>query len=147
MAAMKSKKTSRNNNAAALEPTARHLWLASLGALAAVRRESKAVVKRASSKLEDTVADARFALRRAEADVRASVHGVRSQVEPKMLKFSSDVEARLAPIVDKLGLDKFGLKAKARQAPRKARKTAAKKPTLRRATRKPAKRAAENVAS
>ena len=147
MAAMKNNKTSRNKNAALLAPTARHFWLATLGAVVAVRRESKAAVKRASSKVEDTVADARLALRRAEADVRASVNGVRSQVEPKMLKFSSDVEARLAPIVDKLGLDKFGLKAKTKRAPRKSSKPAAKKPSLRRATRTPAKRATKNVAS
>ncbi len=58
------------------------------------------------------------------------------------MKLSSDVEARLAPIVDKLGL-----KPKVRPAPRKGRKPAAKKPTLRRTTRKPAKRAAKSMAS
>ena len=140
MAAMKNKKTSRNKHAAIVEPTARHLWLASLGALVAVRRESKAAVKRASSKLENTVADARYALRRAEADVRASVHGVRTQVEPKMHKFSSDVEARLAPVLAKLGLD-----TKAKRAPRKARKTTAKAP--RRTVRKPARRVAKQAAN
>ena len=147
MAAIKSKKTARNNNAATVEPTARHLWLASLGMLVAFRRESKAAVKRANSKVEDTIADARFALRRAEADLRSGMADVRGQVQPKMMKLSSDVEARLAPIVDKLGLDKFGLKAKAKRAPRKGRKPAAKKPTMRRATRKPSKRAVKKLAS
>lgn len=135
MAALK-KKATRKPQAAVLEPTPRHLWLASLGMLVAARRESQALVQRAASKLESSVADARYAIRRAEADLRASVDGVRSQVEPKMQKFSHDVEARLAPIVAKLGLKP--------KAPRKARKTATK--PVRRSVRKPAKRVAKKVA-
>ena len=136
MAALK-KKATRKTQAAALEPTPRHLWLASLGMLVAARRESKVVAKRAASKVEATIADARYALRRAEADLRAGVDGVRSQVEPKMQKLSGGVEARLAPIVAKLGLKP--------KATRKTRKPAAK--AVRRAVRKPAKRAAKQAAS
>lgn len=135
MAALK-KKATRKTQAAALEPTPRHLWLASLGMLVAARRESKVVAKRAASKVEATIADARYALRRAEADLRAGVDGVRSQVEPKMQKLSGDVEARLAPIVAKLGLKP--------KAARKARKPATK--AVRRTVRKPAKRAAKQAA-
>ncbi len=135
MAALK-KKATRKTQAAALEPTPRHLWLASLGMLVAARRESKVVAKRAASKVEATIADARYALRRAEADVRASVDGVRSQVEPKIQKLSGDVEARLAPIVAKLGLKP--------KAARKARKPATK--AVRRTVRKPVKRAAKQAA-
>ena len=138
MAAIK-KKSTRKTQAAALEPTPRHLWLASLGALVAVRRESKAAVQRAASKVENAVADARYAIRRAESDLRAGVDGVRGQVAPKMACISGEVEARLAPIVAKLGL-----KPKARRAPRKGRKTAAK--ATRRAVRKPAKRVAKKAA-
>ena len=138
MAASKQKAT-RKNTVATLEPTPRHLWLASLGMLVAARRESKAAVQRATSKVESSVADARYALRRAEADLRAGVDGVRNQVEPKVQKFSSDVEARLAPIVAKLGLA-----PKTKRAPRKARKTAAKQ--ARRVVRKPAKRVAKKAA-
>lgn len=137
MATMK-KKPTRKPQATALEPTPRHLWLASLGMLVAARRESKAAVQRATTKVENTVADARYAIRRAEADLRAGVDGVRSQVEPKVQKLSSDVEARLAPIVAKLGLKP--------QAKRKGRKPAAKKPVARRAVRKPAKRVAKKAA-
>lgn len=136
MAALK-KKATRKTQAAALEPTPRHLWLASLGMLVAARRESKVVAKRAASKVEATIADARYALRRAEADLRAGVDGVRSQVEPKVQKLSNDVEARLAPIVAKLGLKP--------KAARKTRKPVAK--AVRRAARKPAKRAAKQAAS
>ena len=138
MAAIK-KKATRKTQAAALEPTPRHLWLASLGALVAVRRESKAAVQRAASKVENAVADARYAIRRAESDLRAGVDGVRGQVAPKMACISGEVEARLAPIVAKLGL-----KPKARRAPRKGRKTAAK--ATRRAVRKPVKRVAKKTA-
>ncbi len=134
MAALK-KKATRKTQAAALEPTPRHLWLASLGMLVAARRESKVVAKRAANKVEATIADARYALRRAEADLRAGVDGVRSQVEPKMHKLSGDVEARLAPIVAKLGLKP--------KSARKARKPAK---TVRRTVRKPAKRVAKQAA-
>ncbi len=71
-------KVNPNNNAAIVEPTARYLWLVWFGALVAVRRESKAAVKRTSSEVENTVADARHALRRAEANLSASAHGVRT---------------------------------------------------------------------
>ena len=138
MAATK-KKPTRKPQAAALEPTPRHLWLASLGMLVAARRESKTAVRRAAGKVENTVADARYAIRRAEADLRAGVDGVREQVAPKVACISHEVEARLAPIVAKLGL-----KQKAKRAPRKP---AAKKPATHRATRKPAKRVAKKVAS
>ena len=140
MAAIK-KKATRKTQAAALEPTPRHLWLASLGALVAVRRESKAAVQRAATKDENTIADARYAIRRAESDLRAGVDGVRGQVAPKMACISGEVEARLAPIVAKLGL-----KPKARRAPRKGRKPAAKQAAGRRTTRKPAKRVAKKTA-
>jgi len=137
------KKATRKPQVAALDPTPRHLWLASLGMLVAARRESKAAVLRVTSRIENTVADARYALRRAEADLRAGVDGVRGQVAPKVACFSNEVEARLAPIVAKLGLapkaGRFTRKAK-------ARKSAAKKPVARRAVRKPAKRVAKKAA-
>lgn len=141
MAALK-KKPTRKTKTTALDPSPRHLWLASLGVLVAARRESQAAAKRAAAKVENTIADARFALRRAEAELRAGVDGVRGQVAPKVACISNEVEARLAPIVAKLGL-----KPKAKRAPRKARKTAAKKPAAaRRAVRKPAKRVAKKAA-
>lgn len=136
MAALK-KKATRKTRAAALAPTPRHLWLASLGMLVAARRESKAVATRAAGKVETTIADARYALRRAEADLLAGVDGMRRQVEPKMHKLSGDVEARLAPIVAKLGLTP--------KAVRKTRKPATR--AVRRIARKPAKRVAKQAAS
>ena len=126
------KKTTSN-----VEPNLRHVWLASLGLLVAARRESKAAAQRATAKAEGAIADARRAVKRAEADLRGGIEGVRDQVQPKVVKLSSDVEARLAPVLDKLGL-------KSKQK-RKTRKPAAKTPTLRRAIRKPAKRVARKA--
>ena len=132
------RKTKQTSN---VEPNLRHVWLASLGLLVAARRESKAVAERASAKAETAIADARKAVKRAEADLRGGIEGVRDQVQPKVVKFSSDVEARLAPVLDKLGL-----KSKQKRTARKTRTPAAKKPTLRRATRKPVKRVAKKAA-
>ena len=134
------KNASRKNSTTALEPSLRHAWLASLGLLVAARRESKAAAQRAASKMETAMADARIVMKRAEADVRGGIEGVRGQVQPKVVKFSSEVEARLAPVLDKLGL-----KPKQKRAARKTRKPAAKKPALRRAIRKPAKRVARKA--
>ena len=135
------KTASRKNTTTALEPNLRHAWLASLGLLVAARRESKAAAQRAATKAETAIADARKAVKRAEADLRGGIEGVRDQVQPKVVKFSSEVEARLAPVLDKLGL-----KPKARRAPRKGRKPAAKQAAGRRTTRKPAKRVAKKTA-
>ena len=131
----------RKKTTTTIEPNLRHVWLASLGLLVAARRESKAVAERAAAKAETAIADARKAVKRAEADLRGGIEGVRDQVQPKVLKFSSDVEARLAPVLDKLGL-----KSKQVRTTRKTRKPAAKKPALRRATRKSATRVARKAA-
>ena len=131
----------RKKTTTTIEPYLRHVWLASLGLLVAARPESKAAAQRATAKAEGAIADARKAVKRAEADLRGGIEGVRDQVQPKVLKFSSDVEARLAPVLDKLGL-----KSKQVRTTRKTRKPAAKKPALRRATRKSATRVARKAA-
>ena len=141
MATIRKNATRKTKQTSNVEPNLRHVWLASLGLLVAARRESKAAAQRATAKAEDAIADARKAVKRAEADLRGGIEGVRDQVQPKVLKFSSDVEARLAPVLDKLGL-----KSKQKRTARKTRTPAAKKPTLRRATRKPVKRVARKAA-
>ena len=133
------KKTTSN-----VEPNLRHVWLASLGLLVAARRESKAAAQRATSKAEGAIADTRKAVKRAEADLRGGIEGVRDQVQPKVMKFSSDVEARLAPVLDKLGLkSKVGKAARGRKPMKKTatRRTtrgapARKKPVAKRTVRK-----------
>ena len=141
MATLRKNAPRKNKTTSTIEPTLRHVWLASLGLLVAARRESMAAAQRATAKAEGAIADARKAVKRAEADLRGGIEGMRDQVQPKVLKFSSEVEARLAPVLDKLGL-----KSKLKRAARKTRKPAAKKPALRRATRAPAKRVANKAA-
>lgn len=132
------KNAPRKKTTAKVEPNLRHVWLASLGLLVAARRESKAAAQRATAKAEGAIADARQAVKRAEADLRGGIDSVRDQVRPKVVRLSSEVEARLAPVLDKLGLKT--------QPKRRGRKPAAKKPVARRTTRKPGKRVAKKVA-
>lgn len=131
----------RKKTTTKIEPNLRHAWLASLGLLVAARRESKAAAQRAAIKAEGAIADARKAVKRAEADLRGGIDSVRDQVQPKVVQFSSEVEARLAPVLDKLGL-----KSKQARPSRTTRKPAAKTPALRRSTRKPATRVAKKAA-
>lgn len=132
------RKSAARKKSNTLEPTPRHLWLASLGLLVAARREGKAAAGRAVTRAESAVANAQKAVKQVEADLRGSLDEVRGQVQPKVAKFSNEVEARLAPVLDKLGLKK--------QAKRRGRKPAAKKPVARRTTRKPGKRVAKKAA-
>jgi hypothetical protein len=122
-----------------LDATPRHLWLASLGLLVAGRREGRHLLQQAQAKAATAADDACKAVRQAEAGLRGSLGTVRQQVEPKVQSLGSEVEARLAPIVAKLGLKPAGKRAvrKARKAPAKA---------VRRVARKPAKRVARKTA-
>lgn len=122
-----------------LDATPRHLWLASLGLLVAGRREGRHLLQQAQAKAATAADDARKAVRQAEAGLRGSLGTVRQQVEPKVQSLGAEVEARLAPIVAKLGLKPAG-----KRAARKARKAPAK--AVRRVARKPAKRVARKAA-
>ena len=140
MATLRKSAPRKNHKASkpALEPTPRHVWLASLGLLVAARREGKAAAGRAAAKAGTAAASVRQAVKQAEAGLRDGLHDVRGQVQPTVVKFSHEVESRLAPVLDKLGLKK--------QAKRRGRKPAAKKTVARRTTRKPAKRAVRKAA-
>ena len=122
-----------------LDATPRHLWLASLGLLVAGRREGRHLLQQAQAKAATAADDARKAVRQAEAGLRGSLGTVRQQVEPKVQSLGAELEARLAPIVAKLGLKPAG-----KRAARKARKAPAK--AMRRVARKPAKRVARKTA-
>ena len=63
---------------------------------------------------------------------QATLRDVRAQGEAGVEKFSADVEARLAPVLDKLGL------ASARPAAKTRRKTATGKPARSTARKRPA---------
>ncbi|WP_374384164.1 hypothetical protein [Thermomonas sp.] len=122
-----------------LDATPRHLWLASLGLLVAGRREGRHLLRQAQAKAATAADDARKAIRQAEAGLRGGLGNVRQQVEPKVQSLGAEVEARLAPIVAKLGLKPAG-----KRTPRKARKAPAK--AVRRVARKPVRRVARKTA-
>lgn len=129
----------KKNSRASKETTLRHVWLASLGAIAVARREARTAVEIA---VDETGKLRQRAIGFA-ADARAVARGglltVREQVEPKVEQFSAEVEARLAPVLAKLGL-----KPQAGKPARKAKRPAARK-SVRRTTRTPATRTVRKV--
>ena len=137
MAAKKRTKT----RSEAQETTFRHLWLAGLGAIAVVRRETRNVANDAVAKVESLKQQAGKLANDTQANVRDGIASVREQGEARASQFSADVEARLAPVLVKLGL-----KPKARKAARGRKSTkkaaakratpARKKPAAKRAVRK-----------
>ena len=121
------KKTKTNPRAKAQETTFRHLWLAGLGAIAVVRRETRNAANDAVAKVESLKQQAGELTNNAQANVRDGIASVREHGEAKASQVSADVEARLAPVLVKLGL-----KAKAKKASRgrtPTKKTAAKRAT------------------
>jgi hypothetical protein len=120
------------------QTTPRHLWLAALGAVAVARREARTALGIA---LDEA---ARFGRQAAQfaGDARDVARGMAltlsERAEPQVGRFSADIEARLAPVLDKLGVPTAG-----RKPARKAR-TAVKKPGQRRAS--PRTQAAVRVA-
>ncbi|ALN62470.1 hypothetical protein GLA29479_1592 [Lysobacter antibioticus] len=125
---------------AASETTLRHVWLAGLGLVVLARREAIAAAGRGIGRVDALQRRVRDFADDARSNVRGGIENVRDQVEPKVVKFSAEVETRLAPVLDKLGLKK------PKRGQRKARKAAAKKPQSRRvAVRKPASRRARKA--
>lgn len=122
----------------AQETTLRHVWLAGLGLAAVVRREFIDGTARAVEALQAMQRRAADLAQDARSNVRDGLVTVRGQVEPSVVKFSGEVEARLAPVLDKLGL-----KPAVSKAPR--RKPAAKKAVRRTQARQPAKRTARKA--
>ncbi len=123
MAAKKKTKTQSK----AQETTLRHLWLAGLGAIAVVRRETRNVANEAVAKVESLKQQAGKLANDTQANVRGGIASVREQGEAKASQFSADVEARLAPVLVKLGLKPKAKKAARSRKP--TRKTVAKRAT------------------
>ncbi|HJR75089.1 MAG TPA: hypothetical protein VJ806_15800 [Luteimonas sp.] len=115
------------------ETTLRHVWLAALGAAVVARREVRTAgeiaVEEAGKLRARTV---RFAAD-AAAVARGGVLTVAERIEPKLQSVGGEIESRLAPVLEKLGLA-----PKTRRPVRKARRPAAKS---RRAARPATKRA------
>ena len=128
----------KNRKSPANQTTARHVWLAGLGVIAMTRRELVDGTARMVEGLQALQRRAADLASGAGSNVRNGFENVRGQVEPSVVRFSGEVEARLAPVLDKLGL-----KPKASKAAR--RKPAAKKAVRRGAGRRPPRRAAHKA--
>ncbi|RZA32461.1 MAG: hypothetical protein EOP92_25910 [Lysobacteraceae bacterium] len=129
----------------AQETTLRHLWLAGLGLVAVARREASTAANDAASRVESLKKQAGKFASDTQANVRGGIASVREQGEATAGKFSAEVEARLAPVLAKLGL-KPQAKARKRKpvaktAAKRTRATAASrpKPATKRTVRKTAR--------
>lgn len=124
------------------EPTLRHVWLAGLGLVAVARREAVTAANDAAARIVSLREQAEKLASETQANVRDGIASVREQGEARVGQFSADVEARLAPVLVKLGLKPAGKVAKprprkpAKKAPAAKRSTTARKPAARRTTRR-----------
>lgn len=121
----------KKNSRAAKETTLRHVWLAAIGAVVVARREARTAfeigVEEAGKLRERAIGFAADA----QAVARGGLMTVREQVEPQLQQFSADVQTRLAPVLEKLGVKPV------RRAVRKSRqpaKKASRRPVARKAT-------------
>lgn len=124
------------------ETTLRHLWLAGLGVIAVARRETLNAANDAAAKVELLKKQANKFANETQANVLDGIASVREQGEAKASQFSADVEARLAPVLAKLGLKPEAKKTTRGRKPAKkavakrARATPARKPAAKRTVRK-----------
>ena len=114
------------------ETTLRHVWLAGLGVVAIARRETLNAANEAVTRVGVLKQKAGKLADEAQSNVRDGIASARVQGEAKVGQFSADVEARLAPVLVKLGL-----KPKAKRVVR-SRKPASKAAAKRAPVRKPA---------
>lgn len=114
------------------DTTLRHLWLAGLGVAESARRESIKAANDAAERFDVLKKRAGTLADETQVNVREGIASVREQGGTRASQFSAEVEARLAPVLVKLGL-----KPAAAKRPRKTtRKTAAKRTTA--ASKRPA---------
>ena len=114
------------------DTTLRHLWLAGLGVAGSARRESMKAANDAAARLDMLKKRAGTLADETQANVREGIANVREQGGTRASQFSAEVESRLAPVLEKLGLTPAGAKR-----PRKTtRKTAGKRAAA--ASKKPA---------
>lgn len=111
------------------ETSLRHVWLASLGAVVVARREIRNAALKTVDRLSRRANDM-------QSIARGGLISVREQVEPKVEQFSAEIEARLQPVLVKLGIaPKTAKPARktAKKTTRRAGTTAARRPVARRA--------------
>lgn len=134
----------KNARAKTLEPTLRHVWLAGLGLVAVARREALTAANDAADRIVSLREQAEKLANDTQANVLGGLASVREQGEARVGRFSAEVEARLAPVLEKLGLKPAGKSAKPRArkpakkapAPKRPRTATARKPAAKRSTRR-----------
>ena len=118
------------------ETTVRHVWLAGLGVMAIARRKTLNAANDAAARVGVLKKQAAKLADEAQNNVRDGIASARVQGEAKVGQFSADVEARLAPVLVKLGL-----KPKAKRVVRSRKPAAAKQAAKQAAKRAPARKA------
>ena len=113
------------------ETTLRHVWLAGLGVMAIARRKTLNAANDAAARVGVLKKQAAKLADEAQNNVRDGIASARVQGEAKVGQFSADVEARLAPVLVKLGL-----KPKAKRVVRSRKPAAAKQAAKRAPARK-----------
>ncbi|MET0807403.1 MAG: hypothetical protein ABWX93_01465 [Pseudoxanthomonas sp.] len=137
---MAAKKKTRPN---VQDTTLRHLWLAGLGVVAVARREALTAANDAASRVDAIRKQAGKLAEEAQVNLLGSLSSVREQGEARASQFSADVEARLAPVLVKLGLKPQskqatrGRKTAKKAVAKRTRATPARKPAAKRVVRKP----------
>ncbi len=86
------------------ETSLRHLWLAGLGVVAIARRETLNAANDTVARIDALKQRAARLAGEAQDNVRGGIASVREQGEARVGQFSAEVEARLAPVLAKLGL-------------------------------------------
>ena len=134
--------TKKKTKSKVQETTLRHLWLAGLGAVVVARRETLNAANDAVAKVEALKKQANKFANEAQANVLDGIASVREQGEAKASQFSAEVEARLAPVLVKLGLKPQtkkttrGRKPAKKAVAKRARATPVRKPAAKRTVRK-----------
>jgi len=125
------------------DTTLRHLWLAGLGVVAVARREALNATHDTAAKVESFKKQAGKLAEEAQVNLLGSLSSVREQGEARASQFSAEVEARLAPVLVKLGLKPKskqttrGRKPAKKAVAKRTRATPARKPAAKRAVRTP----------
>jgi len=118
------------------DTTLRHLWLAGLGVAQSARRESIKAANDAAARFDVLKKRAGTLADETQANVREGIANVREKGGNRASQFSAEVEARLAPVLAKLGLTPAGATRSGKKTTRKtsSKRTAAasKRPAARR---------------
>ena len=121
------------------ETTLRHVWLAGLGVMAIARRKTLNAANDAAARVGVLKKQAAKLADEAQNNVRDGIASARVQGEAKVGQFSADVEARLAPVLVKLGLKpkaKRVVRSRKPATKQAAKPAPARKPVAKRTVRK-----------